>query len=151
LTEKIYDYLGRSKKQGDKNEMVAKDFIMNKHGDVFDSVDIVAEPGGNLDKSGVDIVAKTKSGKDVNYQVKPFKFYQITDDGNVVIYGVMGRTPVYPHHHYWIYVNGDKVLEVRAKNLRPGVRHRDVMFAPADNIVAKSDNLKPWVKKNKDI
>ena len=151
LTEKIYDYLGRSKKQGDKNEMVAKDFIMSKHGDVFDSVDIVAEPGGNLDKSGVDIVAKTKSGKDVNYQVKPFKFYQITDDGNVVIYGVMGRTPVYPHHHYWIYVNGDKVLEVRAKNLRPGVRHRDVMFAPADNIVAKSDNLKPWVKKNKDI
>jgi hypothetical protein len=63
----------------------------------------------------------------------------------------MGRTPVYPHHHYWIYVNGDKVLEVRAKNLRPGVRQRDVMFAPAEDIVGKSDNLNPWVKKNKDI
>jgi hypothetical protein len=151
LTEKIYDYLGRSKKQGDKNEIVARDFIMDKHGDVFDSVDVVAETGGKLDKGGVDIVATTKGGKKIYYQVKPFRFYQISDDGNVVIYGVMGRTPVYPHHHYWIYVNGDKVLEVRAKNLRPGVRQRDVMLAPAEDLVAKSDNLNPSVKKNKDI
>jgi hypothetical protein len=37
------------------------------------------------------------------------------------------------------------------KNLRPGVRQRDVMFAPAEDIVGKSDNLNPWVKKNKDV
>jgi hypothetical protein len=63
LTGKIYDALGASKKLGDKNEIVAKDYILNRHGDVFDSVEVVAETGGKLDKGGVDIVGITKNGK----------------------------------------------------------------------------------------
>lgn len=151
LTEKIYKVLGVSKSRGDENELVAKDYIIKKHGNVFDSVRIVAETGGSTDKGGVDIIATTKNGKSINYQVKPFKYYAISDDGNAVIFGVNGRTPVYPHHHYWIFVNGDKVLEVKAKNLRPGVRQRDVMFLPKDDIVSNSDNLRPWIPKSKQL
>jgi len=151
LTDKIYNALDASKKLGDKNEIVAKDFIVNKHGDIFDSVEVVAETGGALDKGGVDIVGITKDGKKIYYQVKPFKYYAMTSDGNAVIFGVNGRTPVYPHHHYWIFVNGNKVLEVRARNLKPGVRQRDVMFLPQEDVVSKSDNLNPWVPKNKEL
>lgn len=149
LTDKIYSLLGRSKSVGDENEIVARKYIIDNHSDVFVSVEIVAETGGKLDKGGVDIVATTNSGRKIYYQVKPFRYYTISPDGNAVIFGVNGRTPVYPHHNYWIFVNGDKVLEVRAKNLRPGVRQRDVMFLPQEDVVSKSDNLKPWVPKNK--
>lgn len=149
ISNEIYRVLNKSKSAGDENELVAKDYIIKKHSDVFDSVEVVAEVGGSLDKSGVDIVATTKNGKKINYQVKPFKYYAISNDGNAVIFGVNGRTPVYPHHHYWIFVNGDKVLEVKARNLKPGVRQRDVMFLPKEDIVSKSDNLKPWVPKDK--
>lgn len=149
LTDKIYLALDKSKSAGDKNEIVARKYIMDNHSDVFVSVEIVAETGGKLDKGGVDIVATTNSGKKIYYQVKPFKYYTISPDGNAVIFGINGRTPVYPHHNYWIFVNGDKVLEVRAKNLKPGIRQRDVMFLPQEGVVSKSDNLQPWIPKNK--
>lgn len=149
--EEIYGALSRSKTLGDKNEIIAKDYIIKTHSDVFASVEVVAETGGSLDKGGVDIVATTKNGRKIYYQVKPFKYYAISPDGNGIIFGVNGRTPVYPHHNYWIFINGDKILEVRAKNLKPGVRQRDVMFLPKDDIVSKTDNLKPWVPKNKEL
>lgn len=149
--EEIYMALSRSKSVGDKNEIIAKDYIIKTHSDVFDSVDVVAETGGSLDKGGVDIVATTKNGRKIYYQVKPFKYYAISSDGNAIIFGVNGRTPVYPHHNYWIFVNGDKVLEVRARNLKPGITQRDVMFLPKEEIVSKTDNLKPWVPKSKEL
>jgi hypothetical protein len=150
LTKEIYDALGHSKTQGDKNEIIAKNYILYRHKDQIKSVDIVAGTGGALDKSGVDIVVTLNNGRKINYQVKPFLYYGVSDDGNAIIYGVKGRTPVYPHHHYWIFVNDNKVLEVRSKNLKAGVRQRDVMFLPSEDVVSKSDNLKPWVRKIKE-
>ena len=149
LTDKIYSALGNSKTKGDKNEIIAKNYILSRYKDLIKSVDIVAGTGGSLDKSGVDIVVTLNDGRKINCQVKPFSHYRVSDDGNVIIYGVKGRTPVYSHHHYWVFVNNDKFLMVKSKNLKPG-KDTDVMFLPSEDVASKSDNLKPWVRKNKE-
>jgi hypothetical protein len=146
LTKKIYDALGNSKTKGDKNEIIAKNYILTQYGDRIKSIDIVAETGGSLDKSGVDIVITLNDDRKINCQVKPFLYYTVNDGGNIIIYDVKGRTPVYSHHDYWLFVNGDKILMVKSKNLKPG-KKPDVMFLPSNDFVSKSDNLDPWVKK----
>ena len=84
----------------------------------------------------------------INYQVKPFQFYKISPDGYAVIYKVKGITPVNELQNRWIFVNGDKALEVKSKNLKPGLYQNDVMFVPEEDIISKSPNLKAWVPKN---
>jgi len=145
----IYDLLGRSRGQGDTNELAAKEYLENVYGDIIDSIEIVSETGGELDKSGVDLVLKTKDGETWNYQVKPFKFYMIAKDGNAVIFGVLGRTKPNSKQNRWIFMSGKKGIEVLSDNLKEGMYKRDVMYLPASDIVSKSESLKPWVPKEK--
>ena len=145
----IYELLGRSKGQGDTNELAAKEYLENVYGDIIDSIEIVSETGGELDKSGVDLVLKTKDGETWNYQVKPFKFYMIAKDGNAVIFGVLGRTKPNSKQNRWIFMSGKKGIEVLSNNLKEGTYKRDVMYLPASDIVSKSESLKPWVPKEK--
>ena len=145
----IYDLLGRSRGQGDTNEIAAKEYLENVYGDIIDSIEIVSETGGELDKSGVDLVLKTKDGETWNYQVKPFKFYMIAKDGNAVIFGVLGRTKPNSKQNRWIFMSGKKGIEVLSDNLKEGMYKRDVMYLPASDIVSKSESLKPWVPKDK--
>jgi hypothetical protein len=145
----IYELLGKSRGQGDVNEKAAEEYLKKTYGDIIESINIVSETGGELDKSGVDLVVKTKNGETWNYQVKPFKFYRIAEDGNAVIYGVSGRTTPNSKQNRWVFMAGNKALEVLSKNLREGQYQRDVMFLPATDIVSKSDNVKPWVPKEK--
>ena len=145
----IYDLLGRSRGQGDTNEIAAKEYLENVYGDIIDSIEIVSETGGELDKSGVDLVLKTKDGETWNYQVKPFKFYMIAKDGNAVIFGVLGRTKPNSKQNRWIFMSGKKGIEVLSDNLKEGMYKRDVMYLPASDIVSKSESLKPWVPKEK--
>jgi hypothetical protein len=144
----IMSLLSATRVTGDDNEIKAKEYLERQYGNKIRSITIVAETGGELDKSGVDIVMTTTDGETINYQVKPFKFYRIAPDGNAIIYGVSGRTPVNSKQNRWIYVTGNKVLEVDAKNLAPGQYQRDVMFLPSSDIISKSDNLQPWVPKS---
>jgi hypothetical protein len=145
----IMDLLSRSRITGDDNEVKAKAYLEKQYGDEIENITVVAETGGELDKSGVDIVVNMKNGNTINYQVKPFKFYRIAPDGNAIIYGVSGRTPVNSKQDRWIYVTGTKALEVDSKNLAPGQYQRDVMFLPSSDIISKSDNLQPWIPKEK--
>ena len=145
----IYDLLGRSRGQGDTNELAAKEYLENVYGDIIDSIEIVSETGGELDKSGIDLVLKTKDGETWNYQVKPFKFYMIAKDGNAVIFGVLGRTKPNSKQNRWIFMSGKKGIEVLSDNLKEGMYKRDVMYLPASDIVSKSESLKPWVPKEK--
>lgn len=145
----IMDLLSRSRITGDDNEVKAKAYLEKQYGDEIENITVVTETGGELDKSGVDIVVNMKNGDTINYQVKPFKFYRIAPDGNAIIYGVSGRTPVNSKQDRWIYVTGTKALEVDSKNLTPGQYQRDVMFLPASDIISKSDNLQPWIPKEK--
>ena len=145
----IYDLLGRSRGQGDTNELAAKEYLEKVYGDIIDSIEIVSETGGELDKSGVDLVLKTKDGETWNYQVKPFKFYMIAKDGNAVIFGVLGRTKPNSKQNRWIFMSGKKGIEVLSDNLKEGMYKRDVMYLPASDIVSKSESLKPWVPKEK--
>ena len=145
----IYDLLGRSRGQGDTNEIAAKEYLENVYGDIIDSIEIVSETGGELDKSGVDLVLKTKDGETWNYQVKPFKFYTVAKDGNAVIFGVLGRTTPNSKQNRWIFMSGKKGIEVLSNNLKEGIYKRDVMYLPASDIVSKSESLKPWVPKDK--
>ena len=145
----IYDLLGRSRGQGDTNELAAKEYLENVYGDIIDSIEIVSETGGELDKSGVDLVLKTKDGETWNYQVKPFKFYMIAKDGNAVIFGVLGRTKPNSKQNRWIFMSGKKGIEVLSDNLKEGMYKRDVMYLPASDIVSKSESLKPWVPKDR--
>ena len=145
----IYELLGRSRGQGDTNEIAAKEYLENVYGDIIDSIEIVSETGGELDKSGVDLVLKTKDGETWNYQVKPFKFYMIAKDGNAVIFGVLGRTKPNSKQNRWIFMSGKKGIEVLSDNLKEGMYKRDVMYLPASDIVSKSESLKPWVPKEK--
>ena len=145
----IYELLGRSKGQGDTNELAAKEYLENVYGDIIDSIEIVSETGGELDKSGVDLVLKTKDGETWNYQVKPFKFYMVAKDGNAVIFGVLGRTTPNSKQNRWIFMSGKKGIEVLSNNLKEGMYKRDVMYLPASDIVSKSESLKPWVPKEK--
>ena len=145
----IYDLLGRSRGQGDTNELAAKEYLENVYGDIIDSIEIVSETGGELDKSGVDLVLKTKDGETWNYQVKPFKFYMVAKDGNAVIFGVLGRTTPNSKQNRWIFMSGKKGIEVLSNNLKEGLYKRDVMYLPASDIVSKSESLKPWVPKEK--
>lgn len=147
----IMGLLAKSKSTGGENEKKAKAYLEKKYGDIIQDINIVAETGGELDKAGVDIVVRTTNGKTINYQVKPFKFYRIADDGNAVIYGVAGRTPVNSRQDRWIFVTGNKTLEVSSKNLKEGIYKRDVMYLPASDIISKSSNLLPWVPKDKEI
>jgi len=144
----IMSLLSATRVTGGDNEIKAKEYLEKQYGDKIRSITIVAETGGELDKSGVDIVMTTTDGKTTNYQVKPFKFYRMAPDGNAIIYGVSGRTPVNSKQNRWIYVTGNKALEVDAKNLVPGQYQRDVMFLPSSDIISKSDNLQPWIPKN---
>ena len=144
----IMSLLSATRVTGGDNEIKAKEYLEKQYGDKIRSITIVAETGGELDKSGVDIVMTTTDGKTINYQVKPFKFYRMAPDGNAIIYGVSGRTPVNSKQNRWIYVTGNKALEVDAKNLAPGQYQRDVMFLPSSDIISKSDNLQPWIPKN---
>jgi hypothetical protein len=144
----IMSLLSATRVTGGDNEIKAKEYLEKQYGDKIKSIAIVAETGGELDKSGVDIVMTTTDGKTINYQVKPFKFYRMAPDGNAIIYGVSGRTPVNSKQNRWIYVTGNKALEVDAKNLAPGQYQRDVMFLPSSDIISKSDNLQPWIPKN---
>lgn len=144
----IMSLLSATRVTGGDNEIKAKEYLERQYGDKIRSITIVAETGGELDKSGVDIVMTTTDGETINYQVKPFKFYRMAPDGNAIIYGVSGRTPVNSKQNRWIYVTGNKVLEVDAKNLAPGQYQRDVMFLPSSDIISKSDNLQPWVPKS---
>lgn len=144
----IMSLLSATRATGGDNEIKAKEYLERQYGDKIRSITIVAETGGELDKSGVDIVMTTTDGKTINYQVKPFKFYRMAPDGNAIIYGVSGRTPVNSKQNRWIYVTGNKVLEVDAKNLALGQYQRDVMFLPSSDIISKSDNLQPWVPKS---
>jgi hypothetical protein len=144
----IMSLLSATRVTGGDNEIKAKEYLEKQYGDKIRSITIVAETGGELDKSGVDIVMTTTDGKTTNYQVKPFKFYRMAPDGNAIIYGVSGRTPVNSKQNRWIYVTGNKALEVDAKNLAPGQYQRDVMFLPSSDIISKSDNLQPWIPKN---
>lgn len=144
----IMSLLSATRVTGGDNEIKAKEYLERQYGDKIRSITIVAETGGELDKSGVDIVMTTTDGETINYQVKPFKFYRIAPDGNAIIYGVSGRTPVNSKQNRWIYVTGNKVLEVDAKNLVPGQYQRDVMFLPSSDIISKSDNLQPWIPKS---
>jgi hypothetical protein len=144
----IMGLLQKSKNIGDKNEIEAKKYLEKYHGHLIDSIIIVSGTGGTLDKSGVDIVVNTKGGKTINYQVKPFQFYKISPDGYAVIYKVKGITPVNDLQNRWIFVNGDKALEVKSKNLKTGLYQNDVMFVPEEDIISKSPNLKAWVPKN---
>lgn len=144
----IMSLLSATRVTGGDNEIKAKEYLEKQYGDKIKSITIVAETGGELDKSGVDIVMTTTDGETINYQVKPFKFYRIAPDGNAIIYGVSGRTPVNSKQNRWVYVTGNKALEVDAKNLAPGQYQRDVMFLPASDIISKSDNLQPWIPKS---
>lgn len=144
----IMSLLSASKGAGDANEIKAKEYLEKQYGDIIQNIIIVSETGGGLDKAGVDIVMTTKDGKTINYQVKPFKYYRIAPDGNAIIYGVSGRTPVNSKQNRWIYMNYNKGLEVDTKNLAPGQYQRDVMFLPASDIISKSDNLQPWIPKS---
>ena len=144
----IMSLLSATRETGGDNEIKAKEYLEKQYGDKIRSITIVAETGGELDKSGVDIVITTTDGKTTNYQVKPFKFYRMAPDGNAIIYGVSGRTPVNSKQNRWIYVTGNKALEVDAKNLAPGQYQRDVMFLPSSDIIYKSDNLQTWIPKN---
>ena len=141
--------LGRSRGQGDTNELAAKEYLENVYGDIIDSIEIVSETGGELDKSGVDLVLKTKDGETWNYQVKPFKFYMVAKDGNAVIFGVLGRTTPNSKQNRWIFMSGKKGIEVLSNNLKEGLYKRDVMYLPSSDIVSKSESLKPWVPKEK--
>lgn len=143
----IMGLLEKSKNIGDKNEVEAKKYLEKYHGHLIESIIIVSGTGGVLDKIGVDIVVNTKGGKTINYQVKPFQFYKISPDGFAVIYKVKGITPVNDLQNRWIFVNGDKALEVKSKNLKPGLYQNDVMFVPEEDIISKSPNLKAWVPK----
>jgi hypothetical protein len=145
----IMSLLSATRVTGGDNEIKAKEYLEKQYGDKIRSITIVAETGGELDKSGVDIVVNMKNGQTINYQVKPFKFYRIAPDGNAIIYGVSGRTPVNSKQNRWIYVTGNKALEVDSKNLAPGQYQRDVMFLPSSDIISKSDNLQPWIPKEK--
>lgn len=144
----IMSLLSASKGAGDANEIKAKEYLEKQYGDIIQNIIIVSETGGGLDKAGVDIVMTTKDGETINYQVKPFKYYRIAPDGNAIIYGVSGRTPVNSKQNRWIYMNYNKGLEVDTKNLAPGQYQRDVMFLPASDIISKSDNLQPWIPKD---
>lgn len=144
----LMSLLSDSRGAGDANEIKAKEYLEKQYGDMIQSITVVSETGGELDKSGVDIVMNTKDGRTINYQVKPFKYYRIAPDGNAIIYGVSGRTPVNSKQDRWIYMNYNKALEVDATNLAPGQYQRDVMFLPSSDIISKSDNLQPWVPKN---
>ena len=144
----IMSLLSASKDAGSQNEISAKEYLEKKYGDEIQNITIVAETGGELDKSGVDIVVNLKDGRTINYQVKPFKYYRNAPDGNDIIYGVAGRTPVNSKQNRWIFVSYNKFLEVDAKNLAPGQYQRDVMFLPSSDIISKSDNLQPWVPKS---
>ena len=144
----LMNLLSASRGAGDANEIKAKEYLEKQYGDMIQNITVVSETGGELDKSGVDIVMNTKDGRTINYQVKPFKYYRIAPDGNAIIYGVSGRTPVNSKQNRWIYMNYNKALEVDAKNLAPGQYQRDVMFLPSSDIISKSDNLQPWVPKN---
>lgn len=144
----IMSLLSASKGAGDANEIKAKEYLKKQYGDIIQNIIIVSETGGGLDKAGVDIVMTTKDGETINYQVKPFKYYRIAPDGNAIIYGVSGRTPVNSKQNRWIYMNYNKGLEVDTKNLAPGQYQRDVMFLPASDIISKSDNLQPWIPKS---
>jgi len=144
----IMSLLSATRASGGDNEQKAKEYLERQYGDMIQNITIVAETGGELDKAGVDIVMNTKDGETINYQVKPFKFYRIAPDGNAIIYGVSGRTPVNSKQDRWIYITGNKALEVDAKNLAPGQYQRDVMFLPSSDIISKSDNLQPWVPKD---
>lgn len=144
----IMSLLSASKGAGDANEIKAKEYLEKQYGDIIQNIIIVSETGGGLDKAGVDIVMTTKDGETINYQVKPFKYYRIAPDGNAIIYGVSGRTPVNSKQNRWIYMNYNKGLEVDTKNLAPGQYQRDVMFLPASDIISKSDNLQPWIPKS---
>lgn len=147
----IYDLLGKSRSQGDDNEKDAEKYLKSFYGDKISKIDIVSETGGSLDKSGVDMVVTLTDGTQINYQVKPFKFYRIADDGMAVIYGVSGRTPVNSKQDRWIFVAPKKFLEVDSKDLQPGKYQRDVMFLPSTDIISKSDNLQPWIPKEKKV
>lgn len=144
----IMSLLSATRVTGGDNEIKAKEYLEKQYGNKIKSITIVAETGGELDKSGVDIVMTTTDGETINYQVKPFKFYRIAPDGNAIIYGVSGRTPVNSKQNRWVYVTGNKALEVDANNLAPGQYQRDVMFLPASDIISKSDNLQPWIPKS---
>lgn len=147
MKKEILSYLDRSKNVGDKNEIVAKNYIEKQYEGKFKSVKIVAETGGILDKSGVDIVVVMNDDSTINYQVKPFKFYYIVQNGDLVVRGIAGRTPPNSLQQRWIFVNGDKVLEVDSKNIKEGKFQRDTMYLPSSDLISKSDNLKPWVPK----
>ena len=144
----LMSLLSASRGAGDANEIKAKEYLEKQYGDMIQNITVVSETGGELDKAGVDIVMNTKDGETINYQVKPFKYYRIAPDGNAIIYGVSGRTPVNSKQNRWIYMNYNKALEVDTKNLAPGQYQRDVMFLPASDIISKSDNLQPWVPKD---
>ena len=144
----LMSLLSASRGAGDANEVKAKEYLEKQYGDIIQNITVVSETGGELDKAGVDIVMNTKDGETINYQVKPFKYYRIAPDGNAIIYGVSGRTPVNSKQNRWIYMNYNKALEVDTKNLAPGQYQRDVMFLPASDIISKSDNLQPWVPKD---
>jgi hypothetical protein len=147
----IYEILGKSRIQGDENEIQAEKYLKSYYGDQIENINIVSETGGSMDKSGVDMVVTMKEGTKLNYQVKPFKFYRVADDGMAVIYGVSGRTPVNSKQDRWIFVAPNKFLEVKSENLSEGMYQRDVMFLPATDIISKSENLKPWIPKEKNI
>lgn len=147
----IYDLLGKSRSQGDDNEKEAEEYLKSYYGDKISKIDIVSETGGSLDKSGVDMVVTLTDGTQINYQVKPFKFYRIADDGMAVIYGVSGRTPVNSKQDRWIFVAPKKFIEVDSKDLQPGKFQRDVMFLPSTDIISKSNNLQPWIPKEKKV
>lgn len=147
----IYDLLGKSRSQGDDNEKEAEVYLKSYYGDKISKIDIVSETGGSLDKSGVDMVVTLTDGTQINYQVKPFKFYRIADDGMAVIYGVSGRTPVNSKQDRWIFVAPKKFIEVDSKDLQPGKFQRDVMFLPSTDIISKSNNLQPWIPKEKKV
>lgn len=147
----IHELLSKSRSQGDDNEIDAEKYLKSHYGDKISQINVVSETGGSMDKSGVDMVVTMKDGTKINYQVKPFRFYKIAEDGMAVIYGVSGRTPVNSKQDRWIFVAPKKFLEVDSKDLQPGKFQRDVMFLPSTDILSKSDNLQPWVPKEKNI
>lgn len=152
--KKIMSMLSESKDKGELNEKLAIEYLQNRYPN--NTITNTSETGGALDKAGVDIVMTEPNGSTINYQVKPFGFYYISDDGNAVIFKVSGAKTVNKKQNRFIFVDSSsatnpKFLEVDAKNLRVGERQRNVMFLPLVDIISKSSNLKAWIPKDKPI
>lgn len=147
--KKIFGLLEYSLSGGDKNEKEAETYLKNKYAGDIVSINVSSGTGVSLDRQGIDLQVEFTNGEKLNYQVKPFTFYYYAPNGDIVIRGVNGRTPVYRSQDRWIFIekNG-KAIEVDAKKLKPGERQRDAMFLPSDGLVSKSEDLKPWVPKN---